>query len=844
MRIGDGPWDVAEALVGDGARFQDVLDANVGLEVAPGVIWTHGQRVIHPGWSFRWDVTDQPAHDLRRSGHEVEIVVEAGDTLTAIIDANVEAPVTPALVRWVAARNDGASTPDGTHVFDESNPDLIHPGQRLLVADPTTDRRADEPRQKPADRSDERPPGGEDDAPRHGRRRPPRPAVPTPPPPTMAPPPPSTSEPPIVPPTTPHAPPSSPPTSPVTTVPVVASRAGTQGTARPSPPSPIPIGIGAVALSSGLVAMLEASRRKRLRSARARERLATPTSTQIDVERELRSISAPERLLRVDIAIRAAAPAILPTPHRIAVVLADHSGDVSVVTTGAVDLPPPWECTNATATRWRLPASIDVVALAGAARGLSAPCAALTPVGVTTAGSDVFLDLEAAGTMYIATDERAGTPVLTAIAAGLASSMFAEGVHLIGVGLPDETFLQHPNQHSVESLEAAIQLTDELVGATPRPTDTTFALRARHTSGENWEPAIVFLAAGLERAAAAWRPRAGVVLVTVGEPPPGTWTLRPADACWVLEPPAIELTPTGIAPAELLVLDELIAPGAYPAGRNGRGSVAVAVHSSPVFGCGADDVGIEPEWDVMIRVFGLVDVVDRAGRVASFTKSKALELLAWLGTHREHATRLGARSALWEIDVRDATFANVVSEARRGLGRLVSPPPEQDWVGRSSASLPLHERVITDVDLIESRLARVAHQSDVCAMSTLRSAVALIRGVPFAESGYLWPDVEGTTSRLVMLATTCVTELAERELAAGNLDGVFDATGTGLRVLPGHEESIGLRMRAHAARGDRAGIRHEWQTYERVVVSDPWSDGEPSPTLVRLRQELLDGCAR
>ena len=229
--------------------------------------------------------------------------------------------------------------------------------------------------------------------------------------------------------------------------------------------------------------------------------------------------------------------------------------------------------------------------------------------------------------------------------------------------------------------------------------------------------------------------------MTVGEPPPGTWTLRPADACWVLEPPAIELTPTGIAPAELLVLDELIGPGTRPAGRNGRASVAVAVaQSSPAVGCGADDVGIEPEWDVMIRVFGLVDVVDRAGHVASFTKSKALELLAWLGTHREQATRLGARSALWEIDVRDATFANVVSEARRGLGRLVSPPPEQDWVGRSSASLPLHERMITDVDLIESRLARVAHQSDVSAISTLRSAVALIRGVPFAESGYLWPE--------------------------------------------------------------------------------------------------------
>jgi hypothetical protein len=60
-------------------------------------------------------------------------------------------------------------------------------------------------------------------------------------------------------------------------------------------------------------------------------------------------------------------------------------------------------------------------------------------------------------------------------------------------------------------------------------------------------------------------------------------------------------------------------------------------------------------------------------------------------------------------------------------------------------------------------------------------------------------------------------------------------------VLGGHEELIALRMRAHATRGNLAGVRHEWEFYERALDADPWSSGDPSPTLLSLRRELLAG---
>jgi hypothetical protein len=80
--------------------------------------------------------------------------------------------------------------------------------------------------------------------------------------------------------------------------------------------------------------------------------------------------------------------------------------------------------------------------------------------------------------------------------------------------------------------------------------------------------------------------------------------------------------------------------------------------------------------------------------------------------------------------------------------------------------------------------------------------------------------------------------MARHCLELGDLAGVVWATGQGLKVLPGHEELIALRLRARAATGDMAGVRQEWASYERVLA-DEWTGGEPAPELIDLRRELL-----
>ena len=246
----------------------------------------------------------------------------------------------------------------------------------------------------------------------------------------------------------------------------------------------------------------------------------------------------------------------------------------------------------------------------------------------------------------------------------------------------------------------------------------------------------------------------------------------------------------------------------------------------------------------VVRLLGPVRVESSDGVVVEFERSKALELVAWLATHRSRPTRGRARAALWEVDVRSATFHNVISDARRSMARLVAPPEGEEWIARSDMEiLPLHSSVVCDLELVEHALSVCSGLDDTEAIAVLRPVVELLEGSPFSGTDYLWSDAEGIASAAVLAATSAATQLALRCLALGDVQGVFSATGHGLAVLPGHEELVSLRMRAHAEAGDRAGVRDEWERYLRILAADAWpGDGDgvtPPPKLLALRRTLL-----
>lgn len=619
-----------------------------------------------------------------------------------------------------------------------------------------------------------------------------------------------------------------------------------------SPSSPSPIGFGEAALlSAGVLALLASRRRARLRAARPRARLPEPRPAQVATERALRAVDATERLLRVDVAIRAAAASLIDGPAQIALVRSGVDGAVELTLTAEAALPAPWASDQG---RWVLPGSTPIELLADAARTVGAPCVAFTQLGVDDHGRDVFADLEALGALAVVADDLDEVEaVIRGLAATLATSALAEMVNLVGVGLDERAFLDHRCAHMAATVDEAVAAATMLVGTTADARQSTFVLRARHTGGEAWEPAIILTGVDVasqvreEHVRSAARRRGGVAMVVGGDVPAAPWTLRADGEHWRLEPLGITLTPVTLTVAELVEVREMLRFAEQPLLAEESVPEDVAVRSSDH----DDDVTAncpvrfeDTPWSLLVRLLGPVDVVDRCGVPVRFERSKTLELIAWLSLHRGRSTRAAARTALWELDVRDTTFANVVSEARRAMARQVEPPEHEEWVGRTlTEELPLHELVVSDADLVRARLEHARLQPPELAIETLRPAVELIRDVPLAGTGYLWPDAEGTTSQLVLLATSAATELAGHYLSTGDVDGVFWATGRGLQVLPGHEALIALRMRAHAGAGDLAGVRTEWESYERVLHADPWGDCEPAPKLVLLRRELLSPAA-
>ena len=201
------------------------------------------------------------------------------------------------------------------------------------------------------------------------------------------------------------------------------------------------------------------------------------------------------------------------------------------------------------------------------------------------------------------------------------------------------------------------------------------------------------------------------------------------------------------------------------------------------------------EWVLVVKLFGYPVVENEAGDIASFRKRRALELLTWLALNRDRSRRSAARTAMWDLDIADSTFSTIVSDMRRGLTEIDQQSSRSDWVPTTySDEIPLSPRVITDDVLMTCALE--SFRKDSKNSSEIVRALSHVRDVPFAGTSYSWADLDGTTTRLVILAITAAMEVASWALTAGDSTAFEIAITAGLRVLPGHEELLALQDEA------------------------------------------------
>lgn len=245
-----------------------------------------------------------------------------------------------------------------------------------------------------------------------------------------------------------------------------------------------------------------------------------------------------------------------------------------------------------------------------------------------------------------------------------------------------------------------------------------------------------------------------------------------------------------------------VAPAALPVASIVLPSVAVVEvrrsrrPPSSVEEVGRSSVGGTPaRQTVIVRVFGHPRAEGPVGQRAAFRKSRSLELLVWLCLNRDRQRRSTARTAIWDVDIGDASFATVVSEMRRALAEVAPGSDPQSWCPSSyTDEMMLSEQVQCDAELLAGALVEFRADAHAAA-GQLTDLVAGIRDIPFAGAGYLWPDVDGTTTRLMILGLDAATELADWSASRGDVHTALVAISAGLRLMPGDSDLLERQQR-------------------------------------------------
>ena len=198
------------------------------------------------------------------------------------------------------------------------------------------------------------------------------------------------------------------------------------------------------------------------------------------------------------------------------------------------------------------------------------------------------------------------------------------------------------------------------------------------------------------------------------------------------------------------------------------------------------------EWDIVLRLYGFPFVESRNGVRASFAKKRSVEVLAWLGMNMDRPRRSAVRTAVWDIEISDASFSTVMSDIRRGIGSVtIGRNRDEIFPPTFSDHIEVGVGLITDFDLLQRALK--SFRDDETKVGEVIAELKQIRDIPFAGVNYMWADLDGTTTRMVLLALQAACEVAGWARNKNDVDTCADAVKAGLRVMPGHEELLAIQ---------------------------------------------------
>lgn len=189
-------------------------------------------------------------------------------------------------------------------------------------------------------------------------------------------------------------------------------------------------------LAAGLLVVLGRRRLQQRRNRSVRERVAMPEPASGDLESQLRMITDPINLHRIDTALRTLQCWAAQTGGALPDLFARRvAGDELALYLGEpARLPAPFVVAHYDQTMWTIPCT-DLVP---PTEDVVAPYPALMTIGVDQNGGVLLLNLEHFGLLNIVGDDTACRGFLSAVAAELASSPWAEQIQVTLLGMPDE----------------------------------------------------------------------------------------------------------------------------------------------------------------------------------------------------------------------------------------------------------------------------------------------------------------------------------------------------------------------------------------------------------------------
>jgi DNA-binding SARP family transcriptional activator len=753
----DTLWALAETYLGDGGRWGELRQANIGRTMPDGTVLDAGFTRLRQGWTLVVPAAEPElgAGPADSAGYlpAAAVQIEPGDNLWSLSERRLEElapdPAAHSVIRYVdrvVARNDA----------EIDDPDLIFPGQVFTFP-----------------QLGEQPTG-------------PEPTVPLAPDDATVPGDVAGAEGPDQPPTTgawmldgPSQPPGPDRAAATAASDNGASTAGEQSsrlTQLGHRSGPVVLGAASGLLAAGALQALRRRRRYRL-AHRSPGAIPAPPGPELDaIDRAIHWEADPmtRRWLNRAFVSLAARP-IWEGETVAQPVLAQLSDDHLEIEFSAPDpvgAPIPWSSPD-DGFHWRL-------ARAGSHRDVPVEEAGNPAPTMVTVGAGTFLNLEAVGVLGVAGSGDGPVALVRSIVHELATSPSA-GTLDIRSTIP----LDGVDAHGLVQTQAPETLVAELV---PWLEDTgqqmqvalsanAYAHRLR-PAGEPIAPVVVVTdRTGLAQMAPLAQYAADrsfpLAVVAIGVESEAGFSIEVEGHTARVLPWDLAIEAQGLTSEVAKQLGEVLAQAASVGEEPLQAGAQVL---APVTGIQHREAGGEPA--IFIRVLGEVEAEG-----ASPLTSQQLSLLCFLACNGP-SSRTAIVEALWDGQViSQSRFLNLLAETRARIGRNHFPEVRDGRYGLRGVS--------TDLAWFERELAEARFQDPPGAAARLRSGLQLVRGVPFTPpASRFWSWVGDTThyaARIEATVADTAARLAQLELEAGDLDGARWACEKGLLASPTDE---------------------------------------------------------